>query len=201
MAEHRPGSSRGGFSALGRIAPRHDEAFRAMTVQDTWLKDELAESLAAQRPTVEVAAPAVHLPGGHLRRLVDERGEHPHLVPVGRAQRRRERVVAAEPLRVPAQLTDGYAEGLVRRDRVACHSVAGALGALAREPGEDLGCRLPHDELGFRRARTRPHPIRSRHPRSRHPPPGSPTSRGRGCPLRPTADAGRRRANVARAHG
>ena len=60
--------------------------------------EEVKTSGVADGPTVEVAAPAVHLNRGDARRVVDERRQHACLVPACLPQRSGQIVIASEAL-------------------------------------------------------------------------------------------------------
>ena len=73
-------------------------------------------------PRIEIVRPVARLGGGHLLRLVSERGEKPRLAPAGPPQRERPRVVLLQcPCHRP-QHRIGNAEGTIGLDAEPRHA-------------------------------------------------------------------------------
>jgi hypothetical protein len=92
----------------------------------------------ADRPVIEVAAPAVHLCGRHGSWFVHVRRERPRFVPAVVPERGGKVVTSSKPSREGLDVGHGYAEGVGRRDRVSCHPVPVRPGAMAFQPIERL---------------------------------------------------------------
>ena len=98
--------------------------------------EQVEANRVADAPVVEVPAPAVHLRGRDLGRIVDERADHARLVHARVPESRGELVVTPELLAERLHVLHRHAECLVRRDGITRHAVARRLGAVALQPRE-----------------------------------------------------------------
>jgi hypothetical protein len=108
------------------------------------LVEKMKAQRVANRPVVEVAAPAVHLGRSDFCRLIHKGGEHASLVPSGLPECSSERVVASQPFAQISKSTDGDSEYLFGADGVARHAFDVALVATPLQPGKRPANSFPH---------------------------------------------------------
>src|SRR5262249_44437735 len=99
--------------------------------------EQVKTGMIADRPAIEILAPAIHLRWRDAPRLVNEARKHPRLEPLRIPECGGQLVIAPEALAQVAQNADRDAERMIRWNREARHPVADPLAAEAIQRSDD----------------------------------------------------------------